>query len=195
MAFSVQCKIPAWRPRKSILHLSDFCWLLMKHRGYACEICVDVERKRAYRPTCLQLVECNTTIIFWNATVQLVPRPPHCRVSRWQTIRHTHTPGRTPLNEWRAPCRGLHNTQTQETNIHDLRGIWTRDPNNQTYTLYRTAAGIGLYHHNTVIKHGCYYYYYYYYHHHHSHHIHCFFSRQDNIYVVLWSWSDELTVP
>ena len=48
-------------------------------------------------------------------------------VSRSYTIRQTHTPGRTPLDEWSA--RYLHNTQqTQETNIHALGGIRTRNP-------------------------------------------------------------------
>ena len=52
------------------------------------------------------------------------------------THRHTHTNthGRTPLDEWSARRRGrcLHNTQqTQETNIHVLSGIRTRDPSSQ----------------------------------------------------------------
>ena len=48
------------------------------------------------------------------------------------TIRHT-TPGRTPPNEWsaRRKDRYLHNTQTQDTNIHALIGIRTRDPSNR----------------------------------------------------------------
>jgi hypothetical protein len=44
--------------------------------------------------------------------------------------RHTHTHGRSPLNQWSARRRGsyLHNTQQmQETNIHAISGIWTRD--------------------------------------------------------------------
>jgi hypothetical protein len=59
--------------------------------------------------------------------------------STLQTIRHTL--GRTPLNECSARRRGryLHNTQqTQETNIHALSGIRTRDPSN------RAAADIRL---------------------------------------------------
>jgi hypothetical protein len=47
------------------------------------------------------------------------------------TIRHSHTLGRTPLNEWSVRRRGryLHNTQqTQETNILTLSGIRTRNP-------------------------------------------------------------------
>jgi len=55
-------------------------------------------------------------------------------VSRSNTIRQTHTPGRTPLYEWSARRRGrfLHNTlQTRQTNIHALSGIRTRDHSNQ----------------------------------------------------------------
>ena len=62
-------------------------------------------------------------------------------VSRPHTIRHTRTPGRTPLNEWSARRRGryLHNTQqTHETNIHAPSGIQTRDPSK------RTAADLRL---------------------------------------------------
>ena len=50
------------------------------------------------------------------------------------THTHTHTPGRTPLNEWSARItdHSLRNTQqTPETNIHVVKGIRTRDPNNQ----------------------------------------------------------------
>jgi hypothetical protein len=53
-------------------------------------------------------------------------------VSRPHT--NTHTPGKTPLNEWsaRRTYHYLHNTQqTQETIIHALSGIRTRDLNNQ----------------------------------------------------------------
>jgi len=48
---------------------------------------------------------------------------------------HTHTPGTTPVNEWAVRRRGsyLHKTQqTQDTNIHALTGIRTRDPSNET---------------------------------------------------------------
>ena len=47
-----------------------------------------------------------------------------------QLDRHTHARarGRTPLKEWLV-SEYLHNTQqTQETNIHALSGIRTRDP-------------------------------------------------------------------
>ena len=53
-------------------------------------------------------------------------------VSRLDT--HTHTPGRTHLEEESARHRGrsLHNVhQTQETNIHALSGFRTRDPSNR----------------------------------------------------------------
>jgi hypothetical protein len=57
-------------------------------------------------------------------------------VSRSHTIRHTHThtPDRTPLNEWSARFRDryLHSTQQlEETNIHALSGIRTRYPSNR----------------------------------------------------------------
>ena len=44
---------------------------------------------------------------------------------------HTHTPGRTPQNEWSARRKGLclHNTQQkQDTNIHAHSGTPIRDP-------------------------------------------------------------------
>jgi len=47
---------------------------------------------------------------------------------------HTHTAGKTPLNECSARHRSryLHTTQqTQVTNIHTLSGIRIRDPRNQ----------------------------------------------------------------
>jgi hypothetical protein len=51
-------------------------------------------------------------------------------------ITHIQTHGRTPLDEWSARRRDLYlhrTTQhiTQQTNIHALSGIWTRDPSNQ----------------------------------------------------------------
>jgi hypothetical protein len=55
-------------------------------------------------------------------------------VPRSHTLWHV-TPCRTSLNEWSARRRGryLHNTQqTEETNIHPLSGIRTRDPSNQS---------------------------------------------------------------
>jgi hypothetical protein len=51
----------------------------------------------------------------------------------------THIAGRIPLSERSARRRGhhLHNTQqTQETNIHALSGIGTRDSNNQAASTY-----------------------------------------------------------
>jgi len=67
-----------------------------------------------------------------------VVQRPNCGLGRLivkvytsQTIRYTL--GRAPLNERSTRHKGryLHNTQTQETNIHDLSGIQTRDPSNQ----------------------------------------------------------------
>jgi len=55
-------------------------------------------------------------------------------VSRPHTIRHTRTPGWTPLDEWSARHRGRypHNTQrTQKTNFQALSAIRTRDPTSQ----------------------------------------------------------------
>jgi hypothetical protein len=84
-------------------------------------------------------------IYIYTQTAQLGPRPPRVEVSRSHTVRHTHTHthththGRTSLNERSARCRGryLHKTQqTQDTNIHALSGIRTRDPSNQA------AAGL-----------------------------------------------------
>jgi len=51
-----------------------------------------------------------------------------------QTHKHTHTPDRTPLNQGTARRWGryLHvMRQTQQTNIHTLSGIRTRNPSNQ----------------------------------------------------------------
>jgi hypothetical protein len=70
----------------------------------------------------------------------------HCRcrgllfhlITQW----HTHSFGRTPLNEWCALRSGLylHNTrQTQETNIYAPGGIRNRG---QTYALDHTATGL-----------------------------------------------------
>jgi hypothetical protein len=45
---------------------------------------------------------------------------------------HTHTHGRTPLDEWSARRRGLYlHRTTQHTNIHAPSMIRTRDPSNQ----------------------------------------------------------------
>jgi len=49
-------------------------------------------------------------------------------------VPRSHTPGRTPLNEWSARrwVRYLHNTQqTKETNINAISGIRTRNPSGQ----------------------------------------------------------------
>jgi len=63
------------------------------------------------------------------------------------THRKTHPPFMTPLKECSARRGGpyLHNTQTQETNIHALSGIRTCDVSNrsapQTCALDHTAFG------------------------------------------------------
>ena len=56
----------------------------------------------------------------------------HAR-ARARTHARTHAHGRTPLDEWsaRRKDRYLHNTQTQDTIIHALGGIRTRDLSNQ----------------------------------------------------------------
>jgi hypothetical protein len=45
-----------------------------------------------------------------------------------------------------STCTGQHNIETQETNIHALNGIRTRDPSNQAaadLTLDRAATEVG----------------------------------------------------
>jgi hypothetical protein len=52
-------------------------------------------------------------------------------LTQLDTHTHTHTAGRTPLDQWsvRRTGRYLHNTQqTKQSNIQALRGIWTLDP-------------------------------------------------------------------
>ena len=64
-----------------------------------------------------------------SSTAPSGPEPLHYRCFTI-TLRHT-TVGRTPLDEWSARRTDLymHNTQhKQETEIHDLGGIWTRNP-------------------------------------------------------------------
>jgi hypothetical protein len=77
--------------------------------------------------------------IFYGATTNSGPRPHHCR-NFAITLRHT-TVVRTSLNEWPARGRGRYipNTQSsQDTNIHALISIRTRDPSN------RAAADLRL---------------------------------------------------
>jgi hypothetical protein len=54
--------------------------------------------------------------------------------SKSHTVRHTHTPGRTPLEEWAARHRGstctTHNKRKRQ-NIHAFNRIRTHDPSNQ----------------------------------------------------------------
>jgi len=71
----------------------------------------------------------------FGARPQIRTRPPHC-----SGFLITHTSGMNLLKWWPAGCsdRYLHNTQqTQETNIHALSGIQTRDPSNQTTAYIR----------------------------------------------------------
>ena len=74
---------------------------------------------------------------------------PHA-ISQTHTHTHTHTAGSIPLNEGSARRRGryLHSTQqAQDTNIHALSGIRTRDPSKQASAfvrLDRAAAEICL---------------------------------------------------
>ena len=84
------------------------------------------------------------TIVYWTYELHLrgcflVAMQPKIgslivEVLRSHTIRQTQTPGSTTLDEWSAHRRGryLNNTQqTQESDIHALSDIRTRDPNNR----------------------------------------------------------------
>jgi hypothetical protein len=82
------------------------------------------------------------SLLLCGATAEVGPRTAY---SWGSSITHkAHTSGRTPLDKWSVRRRGrfLHNTQpAQETNIHALNRIRTRDPSSQT-ALDRTATGI-----------------------------------------------------
>ena len=76
-----------------------------------------------------------------NPPIFFVPQQPNSglesltvEASTSHTIRHTHThthtAGITPLNEWSARRRSRY-PQTQQTSIHSLSGIRTRDHSNQ----------------------------------------------------------------
>ena len=74
-------------------------------------------------------------IIFFSVALQPSSAPGRhfVEVSRSQKF-DTNTPSRTPLNAWSAHCRSryVHNKQgTQQTNIHTLSWIRTRDSSNQ----------------------------------------------------------------
>jgi hypothetical protein len=75
--------------------------------------------------------------------------PDHTQLVK-HTHTHTHTAGSIPLNEGSARRRGryLHSTQqAQDTNIHALSDIRTRDPSKQASAfvrLDRAAAEICL---------------------------------------------------
>jgi hypothetical protein len=79
------------------------------------------------RPTPERLLQYDTVSYICVTTAQLEAR----LLGYWGfLITQTYTFGRTPLNESSAPYRGryLNNTQqTQETTIHALSGIRTRD--------------------------------------------------------------------
>jgi len=65
------------------------------------------------------------------AIAHIGPMPTHFWGSK---ITQTHTPGRTPLDEWSARRRGrdLQSRQRpEETNIHAFVGVRTRDPSNR----------------------------------------------------------------
>jgi hypothetical protein len=78
-------------------------------------------------------------VLFSDATAQCGPTSPQC-----SCFEITHT--RQDSSEQRSARRRgryLHNTrQTQETNIHALSGMWTRDPSTQAAS-YRSATLIG----------------------------------------------------
>jgi hypothetical protein len=87
-------------------------------------------------------------IFFCGATTQIGPGPPQIFMFLDHTQLDTYIRGRTPLNQWSARRRGryLRNTQqTEETNIHALSGIRTRDPSK------RAAADLGLRLHATAV--------------------------------------------
>jgi hypothetical protein len=48
-----------------------------------------------------------------------------------RTHAHTHTPGRTPLDEWSARCRDRYLHNTQQMNLYALNGIQICDSSNQ----------------------------------------------------------------
>ena len=71
------------------------------------------------------------------------PKPPRFEVYRSHTIRRTHTPGRTPLNECSIRRRGLylHNTQqTQEMTSAGFEPVMPEITQLQTYALDPTAT-------------------------------------------------------
>jgi len=90
--------------------------------------------------------------IFCGAAAQLAARLPH----RWGlhlTNNYINTLDRTPLNKCSTRHRGryLHNTQkTQETNIHALSGIQTRDSSNQAVSELRLTPRRHRQQHSTV---------------------------------------------
>ena len=72
-------------------------------------------------------------VVFFAQQPNSAPRRLIVKVSVSHTIRNTHTRDMTPLYERsaRRMDRYIYNTQqTQETNIHPLSGIRTRNPSN-----------------------------------------------------------------
>jgi hypothetical protein len=111
--------------------------------------------------TCLYIIESNYSEVVWiyiltfhvakhsNSGLGCLIFQIHRSLTNRHTHTHTHTRthtlARTPLNDWSARLRGHYLKQTQESNIHALRGNRTRDPRDrlQTYNLDRTATGVG----------------------------------------------------
>jgi hypothetical protein len=70
------------------------------------------------------------TIVFFFIGLSSLPRFSSAIQVFWSHTIDTH--GRTPLDEWSARRRGLYlHRTTQQTNIHTLSGIRTRNSSNQ----------------------------------------------------------------
>ena len=88
------------------------------------------------------------TYIYHGATAPSVPRPPHYR-GFMNTLRHTTTFSRTPLDEWSVPRRDLyqitHNNHNRQTSM--LPAVFEptipASERPQTHALDRAATGIG----------------------------------------------------
>jgi hypothetical protein len=97
-------------------------------------------------------------------TAQVVPRPPYFEAYKSHTMRHTHT-RYDPSERVIIRRRGhyLHNSyQTQETNIHALSGIRTREPRIQEAVRPSGSAFQGHFPPQFFVRQLYYYYYYYY---------------------------------
>jgi len=81
------------------------------------------------------------TNLFFNNTFLLIPFLPVAQQANSGLGRltlqasvsqtHTHTLGRTSLNRWSTHRRGRYLCNTQQTSIHVISGIRTRNPSNQ----------------------------------------------------------------